>query len=257
MNEGVSFIDSPHKMSQFDIEEYENTVMREVWARNYLLSHQKECYEQQSKQDKLLRLEEDMIPLHNEEDFVTQQREVERAQKVLEEAERKKQELIMKFQVEPYLQECCQYLQEYYDFSGCDYLADIMKSLEHAGKIRIGVRMMLIDLRSQKTVKEEDLNRYDPILIIALAHALYYIDQDFETEFYIRERISDYSDIYSSAGSIIINQNEESPEGTSLDKIELTSKKKFLQEFWKFENIYHFNLKVSLEVIWPEVKENP
>ena len=80
------------KMSNFDIQEYENTAMREVAAQNYLLSHQEEL-----------------------------------AQKVVPKAENKPQEHTFQFQVGPYLSECYQYLLEYYDFSGCDVLVDIMK----------------------------------------------------------------------------------------------------------------------------------
>ena len=208
-------------MSDFVIEEYQNTAMSEVGAQNYLLSDQKE-----------------------------------RALQVVPEAENKPQEHTFQFQVGPYLSECRQYLLEYYDFSRCDVLVDIMKYLEHAGNIRDSVRLMLDELRSQKTVNEEDLNRFDPILIMALAHSLYYVDQDFDTEFYIRERISDYSDIYCSSGSIIINQNEESQGGTPLENVEVKSKTAFLQEFWKYDNVYQFNLNVSLKVIWPEVRKD-
>ena len=243
------FIDSPYKMSDFVIEENQNTAMSEVVAPNYLLSDQKECTEPQDKQDKLLGITKEV-------DFVTPKHEVKLSQKVVPKDEKNPQENTFLFQVGPYLSECRQYLLEYYDFSGVDDLVDIMKYLEHAGNIRVGVQLMLDDLRSHSLVKEDDLNRFDPVIIIALAHSLYYVDQDFDTEFYIRERISDYSDIYCSSGSIIINQNEESPGGTPLEKVEVKSKTAFLQEFWKYDNVYRFNLNVSLKVIWPEVRKD-
>ena len=75
------FVDSPNMMSQFDIEEYQNTAMSEVAAQNYLLSDQEECMELQDKQDKLLGTPKAM-------DFVIPKHEVELIRKVVPEATR-------------------------------------------------------------------------------------------------------------------------------------------------------------------------
>ena len=264
-------------MSKFDIQEYQNTAMREVAARNYLLSYQKECEELRQKQDALLKLREEMEKLQQEVDSITRQHEVEGnavelAQKVVQEAEKKQQERLFLFQVGPYLQECRNYLLDSYDFSGYDDLEDIMESLENAGPIRDGVRLMLDELRSHSLVKREDLIRFDPVLIIALTHALYYCDQDFDSILSKLERITLYSSDYGVPGSIIVDRNEEYPgdimtsvaldstpswkfplaivpHNSTKSKVELKSHKEFLKEFWKFDNVYQFKLNASLHVV--------
>ena len=279
---GVSIIDSPSKMSDNGITEYQKTATQEVVARNYLLSYQKECTELQEKQNRILKLREEMDTLQKEMDtlqkevdFITRQHElqgneVESAQKVVEEAERKQRERSFLFQVGPYLQECRNYLLDSHDFSGYDD-DEIMVSLEHAGLIRDGVRLMLEELRSHSLVKEEHLVRYDPVLIIALTHALYYCDQDFVSILSKLERITLYSSDYGVPGSIIVNRNEEYPgdimTSVALDctpswkfplaivphstksTVELKSHKEFLEEFWKFDNLYQFRLSASLRVV--------
>lgn len=271
------FIDSPKKMSQFDIQEYQNKAMREFAARNYLLSYQKECTDLRQKQERLLKLREEMDTLQQEVDSITRQHQaegikVESARKVVKEAEKKQRERMFLFQVAPYLQECRNYLLESHDFSGFDDLEDIMESLENAGPIRDGVRLMLDELRSHSLVKEEDLIRFDPVIIISLTHAIYYCDQDFNSILSKLETFTTYSSDYGVPGSIIINRNEEYPgdiitseeldstynwkyplamvpHNSTKSKVELKSHKEFLKEFWKFDNVYQFKLNASLHVV--------
>jgi hypothetical protein len=255
-----------------------NQTSKQANARDILQKHLIQGHVLKKKERELLELKEKILSLQNEVDEITRKRQddkalVSNASKLVYEAENSQRERVFFQQIQPYFQDCIKYILENMDFYSTEDKDSILEALLEAGSIRDGVRMMFSDIEKLETVEENDFWKFDPILVIAMTHALYYSDQEFSQ---ILEKLvtnTTFSCDYGVPKKEICLWNSEYPENqlthTFFDdeedyrKVfplafveyryhndarheELSSHKDFLKEFWKYDNQFKFQLQSKL-----------